>query len=284
MTRNRIKLAFITDNAERAATLRRRRPSIFKKIDELSTLCDVKAGTVIYNQGEAEPTVWPSYEYMKQMFEKFLSMSIIDRSQKMVTHERYIIQMITKETEKNNREKKNNDKKEIQEIMNQMFEGNDLNELNMMKLHLLSLLADDKLKQLKSRQSRPHGQQMALFPPPPPPPLSPVPAPKIIEVEEPVPAPEMIEAEGPIPAPETIEVERLVPAPARIEVERVVENGGSSIPMIIQELMNDQCFMETTAERMEKLLSEDVDGTSYSENEEDLWEDLDEVFHHIYFP
>ncbi|KAI7985996.1 Agamous-like MADS-box protein AGL80 [Camellia lanceoleosa] len=281
MTRNRIKLAFITDNAERAATLRRRRASMFKKIDELSTLCDVKAGTVIYNLGEAEPMVWPSYEYMKQMFEKFLSMSIIDRSQKMVTYERYLIQTITKQTEKNNREKKNNDKKEIQEIMNQMFEGNDLNELNMMKLNLLSLLADDKLKQLKNRQSRPRGQQMALFPPPPPLPLSPVPAPKIIEVEEPVPAPEMIEVEG---LPEMIEVERQVPAPERIEVERVVEDGGSLIPMIIQELMNDQCFMETTAERMEQLLAEDVDGTSYSENEEDLWEDLDEVFHHIYFP
>ncbi|THG10529.1 hypothetical protein TEA_000098 [Camellia sinensis var. sinensis] len=272
MTRNRIKLAFITDNAERAATLKRRRASIFKKIDELSTLCDVKAGTVIYNLGEAEPAVWPSYEYMKQMFEKFLSMSIIDKSQKMVTYERYLIQMITKETEKNNRERKNNDKKEIQEIMNQMFEGNNLNELNMMKLHLLSLLADDKLKQLKNRQSRPRGQQMALFPLPPPLPLSPVPA------------PEMIEVEGPIPAPEMTEVERPVPAPERIEVERVVEDGESSIPMIIQELMNDQCFMETTAERMEQLVSEDVDGTSYSENEEDLWEDLDEVFHHVYFP
>ncbi|KAI8003194.1 MADS-box transcription factor PHERES 2 [Camellia lanceoleosa] len=248
---NRVKLAFITDNAARKTTLRKRRAGMIKKISELSTLCDIEAGIVIYNPGEVTPTVWPSYEYMKQMFKRFLSMSIIDRSQKMVTYEGYIIQIITKETENNITEKKNNDKKEIQEIMNQTFEGNDLNELDMTRLNLLSLLADDKLKQLKKRQNWPCGQQMALLPPPP---LSPVLAPEIIEVEEGIRAP----TNG--------------------------EDGESSIPMIIQELMNDQCFMETTAEHMELLLSKDVNGTSSSKNKEDLPEDLNGVFPHIYFP
>ncbi|KAI7986725.1 hypothetical protein LOK49_LG14G00726 [Camellia lanceoleosa] len=84
-----------------------------------STLCDVEIGVLVYSQDEDDLAVWLTYGHMKQMFERFLSIPIV----KMMTYEGLLTQRVTQETHKNNMEEKNNDKKEIQEIMNQIFEG-----------------------------------------------------------------------------------------------------------------------------------------------------------------
>ena len=121
MTRNKINLALIANESSRKATLKKRRASMFKKIEELSVLSDVRAGAIVYSLGEANPAIFPSYEAVKPMFEKFLSTSVVERTQKMVTHESYLAQRVTKETEKKNKKKKKNDRIEAQEIMNKIL-------------------------------------------------------------------------------------------------------------------------------------------------------------------
>ncbi|KAH7855911.1 hypothetical protein Vadar_030528 [Vaccinium darrowii] len=88
--------------------------------------------------GEAEPAFFPSYGVIKGMFEKFLSMSPVERSEKMLTHEGYLTQRITNETKRNDRAKKTNDVKEAQEDMNKIYEGSlDLGELDVDRLKKL---------------------------------------------------------------------------------------------------------------------------------------------------
>ena len=73
---------------------------MFKKIEELSVLSDVRTVAIVYSMGEANLAIFLSYEAVKPMFEKFLSTSIVERTQKMVTLESYLAQRVTKETEK----------------------------------------------------------------------------------------------------------------------------------------------------------------------------------------
>lgn len=173
---------------------------MFKKTKEFSVLADVKSCAVVYGPEEVDPAFFPSYEVVKGMFDKFMSMSMVERSQKMLTHEGYLRQRITGEIEKRDREKRKNDKREAQEEMNKIFEGSDLRELDIGRLNELSLLVVEKLKELEEREVGP--RQLAA-----PPPL-------------------------PLPR-ETVGVEEYL---------------GSSInPTWIQELMNDNWFMETMA-------------------------------------
>ncbi|XP_058208085.1 agamous-like MADS-box protein AGL80 [Rhododendron vialii] len=213
MTRNKITLTWIANDSSRKAALKKRRAGLFKKTKELSVLADVKSCAVVYSPEEVNPAFFPSYEVVKGMFEKFMSMSMVERSQKMLTHEGYLRQRVIGEIEKRDREKRKNDKREAQEEMNKIFEGSDLRELDIGRLNKLSLLVVDKLKELEKREEG--LLQLAappLSPPAPPPPPLPLPL--------------------PLPC-ETIGVEEYL---------------GSSInPTWIQELMNDNWFMETMA-------------------------------------
>ncbi|KAG5556395.1 hypothetical protein RHGRI_006851 [Rhododendron griersonianum] len=211
MTRNKITLTWIANDSSRKAALKKRRAGLFKKTKELSVLADVKSCAVVYSPEEVNPAFFPSYEVVKGMFEKFMSMSMVERSQKMLTHEGYLRQRVIGEIEKRDREKRKNDKREAQVEMNKIFEGSDLRELDIGRLNKLSLLVVDKLKELEEREVGP--RQLAappLSPPAPPPPPLPLPLPR-----------------------ETVGVEEYL---------------GSSInPTWIQELMNDNWFMETMA-------------------------------------
>ncbi|KAI8562877.1 hypothetical protein RHMOL_Rhmol03G0069500 [Rhododendron molle] len=215
MTRNKITLTWIANDSSRKAALKKRRAGLFKKTKELSVLADVKSCAVVYSPEDVNPAFFPSYEAVKGMFGKFMSMPMVERSQKMLTHEGYLRQRVISEIEKRDREKRKNDKREAQEEMNKMFEGSDLRELDIGRLNKLSSLVVDKLKELEEREVGPQPRQVEA------PPLSP-----------PTPPP-------PPPTP---------PLPLPLETVGVEEYLGSSInPTWIQELMNDNWFMETMA-------------------------------------
>ncbi|KAH7854649.1 hypothetical protein Vadar_016368 [Vaccinium darrowii] len=251
MAKKRITLTRIANNSARKATLIKRRAGLFKKTKELSVLSDVKSCAVVYSPGEAEPAFFPSYEVVRGMFEKFLSMSPVERSQKMLTHERYLTQRIASEIKRNDRAKKKNDMKEAQEDMNKIYEGSlDLGELDVERLKKLRVLVVDKLKDIEERERRPrqlptpppppppqaeereggpHQQEMAPPPPPPPPP------PPLGEREE---GPHQQAAAPPPPPP---------PPPHLHEMVGVEDLDSSVYPTWIQEFMKDNWFAETMA-------------------------------------
>ncbi|KAL2458382.1 MADS-box transcription factor family protein [Abeliophyllum distichum] len=60
MTRGKIKLEYIANDAERKASFKKRKKGLLNKVHELCTLCGVQACAIIYSSYEPEPTVWPS--------------------------------------------------------------------------------------------------------------------------------------------------------------------------------------------------------------------------------
>ncbi|KAH7856076.1 hypothetical protein Vadar_032475 [Vaccinium darrowii] len=271
MAKKRITLTRIANNSARKATLINRRAGLFKKTKELSVLSDVKSCAVVYSPGEAEPAFFPSYEVVRGMFEKFLSMSPVERSQKMVTHERYLTQRIASEIKRNDRAKKKNDMKEAQEDMNKIYEGSlDLGELDVERLKKLRVLVVDKLKDIEERERRP--RQLPTPPPPVPPPPPPpqaeererglhqqgvAPPPPPLEEREggphhqaaaplppPPPPPPLEEREGG-PHQQAMAPPPLPPPPPPHEMVGVEDLDSLVYPTWIQELMKDNWFAET---------------------------------------
>ena len=71
MARRKVNLQWISNNATRRATYKRRSQGLEKKASELTTLCGIKLCVVMYGQGEAQPKVWPSDEEAKELLMKF---------------------------------------------------------------------------------------------------------------------------------------------------------------------------------------------------------------------
>ena len=69
MARKKVNLQWISNNATRRATYKRRTQGLEKKASELATLCGIKLCVVVYGEGEAQPKVWPLPDEAKQVVE-----------------------------------------------------------------------------------------------------------------------------------------------------------------------------------------------------------------------
>ncbi|KAB2616890.1 MADS-box transcription factor PHERES 2-like [Pyrus ussuriensis x Pyrus communis] len=61
MAKNTTKHELISHEPSRRATLKKRKASFFRKLDEITTLCGVIACAVIYNTSDTKVDVWPSH-------------------------------------------------------------------------------------------------------------------------------------------------------------------------------------------------------------------------------
>ncbi|KAI3867208.1 hypothetical protein MKX03_029255 [Papaver bracteatum] len=71
MARKKVKLAYIADASARKATFRKRRKGLLKKVNELSTLCDVSACAVVYGPYEPQPEIWPANPEAHRVLTRF---------------------------------------------------------------------------------------------------------------------------------------------------------------------------------------------------------------------
>ncbi|KAK9291084.1 hypothetical protein L1049_009271 [Liquidambar formosana] len=103
MARKKVKLAWIVNNNERKACLKKRRAGLMKKVAELSILCGIEACIVIFSPDEVEPVCWPSQVGAKQVLERFFGLPEIEQSKKMTTQETYCNERMAKLQEKFNK-------------------------------------------------------------------------------------------------------------------------------------------------------------------------------------
>ncbi|KAK4432698.1 MADS-box transcription factor PHERES 1 [Sesamum alatum] len=100
MTKSRIKHEQIPNVTRRNVIFGRRANGLLKKANELSILCGVDIGIVIHKQGrENNAILSPSPEIFGQRLHKYLDFSNLERDKKMVLHEKYLEQMISKDTD-----------------------------------------------------------------------------------------------------------------------------------------------------------------------------------------
>ncbi|KAJ4981891.1 hypothetical protein NE237_032728 [Protea cynaroides] len=152
MARKKIKLALIANEAARRNTFNKRKRGIIKKMSELSTLCGIIACGIIYGPYVAQPDVWPSQLGAKEVLDMFKSLPQMEKFKKMVNHEEYLRQRISKLRDQLRRIQKENQKKEMTKLMQDCLTGNkDLHELSMVELTDLTNVVDDKIKAMQNR-------------------------------------------------------------------------------------------------------------------------------------
>ncbi|KAM7497282.1 hypothetical protein LguiA_021696 [Lonicera macranthoides] len=155
MAKNKVVLARIANDSKRKSTLKRRRDGLFKKIEELSTLCDVEPAVVVYARGEEEESgVWPSKEVTEERFRRYEFIPDVEKTLKMTTQEAYLQERVAKEMDKIKREEKKNEEKEISLIMNQLADGMKLTMLDTRQLNAMYAFAEESLKKLKERSKK----------------------------------------------------------------------------------------------------------------------------------
>uniref|UniRef100_A0A803LL11 MADS-box domain-containing protein n=1 Tax=Chenopodium quinoa TaxID=63459 RepID=A0A803LL11_CHEQI len=125
MTRKKVKLAFIANDSARKATYKKRKRGLLKKMDELTTLCDVKACAILYSPYETRPVVWPAPSGAKDVIASFKRLPEMEKVKKMVSQEEFLRQRVAKAHEQLKKQQKDNREKDMTHVMYQCLAGQD---------------------------------------------------------------------------------------------------------------------------------------------------------------
>ncbi|XP_058783799.1 agamous-like MADS-box protein AGL80 [Vicia villosa] len=200
MTRKMVKLAFIENDKARKLTYNKRKKSLMKKVDEITTLCDIEACAIIYGPYDPQPEIWPSPSGVEKVLTKFKAAPEYDQSRRMVDQESFLKQRIGKAEKQLKRQWADNKEKETTMLMFQCLSAGKVvqNDMSMSDLNNLSCMIDHNLRkigrmkesgdseninhqnpiesQVMAAQSQvrlPMAPPLPLLPPPPPPPTAP---------------------------------------------------------------------------------------------------------------
>ncbi|WOL13549.1 hypothetical protein Cni_G22319 [Canna indica] len=154
MPRKKVKLAWITNDAIRRATLKSRRRGMIKKLQELSILCDVKACMVMYAPQEHEPVAWPSLPDAERMMGRFMSLPEIERKWKMVNQEVFIRKRIANLQDQLRRQERENRDAEIAMMLVEGLRGRSLHDLSIEDASALSWTVDTKLRAIYEKREK----------------------------------------------------------------------------------------------------------------------------------
>ncbi|KAI0518879.1 hypothetical protein KFK09_006316 [Dendrobium nobile] len=152
MARKKVKLEWIANDSARRATLKKRRKGLVKKVEELSTLCDVKACLIIYAPSDAQPEVWPSPHEANKVLAKLRRLPEMEQSKKMMNQEGFMRHRIGKLQEQIRKQERENREVETMLIMYKGLTGKmNLQSLEMRSLTSLAWHIELKLKEVKRR-------------------------------------------------------------------------------------------------------------------------------------
>jgi len=162
MARNKVKLAFIVNDAARKATYKKRKKSLLKKVAELSTLCGIEACAIVYGPYEPQPVIWPSPEGVQSVLSKFMTMDEFEKCKKKMDHATFMTHRVMKAEEKLMKQRKQNREQEMTILMTQCLNEGKVVHDNMSTddLSYLTWLIDHNLKDIGRRlESRDNNDQ-----------------------------------------------------------------------------------------------------------------------------
>ncbi|KAH0462025.1 hypothetical protein IEQ34_009600 [Dendrobium chrysotoxum] len=151
MARRRLKLAWISNEATRRATLKKRRKGLLKKLKELSILCDVSACAILYSPNEPQPEAWPSAPEATGILSRFRAMPEMEQSKKMMNQESFLSQRVTKLHDQLRRQDRENRELESAALLRECMAGASVNNLRIEELAALAWLLNLKTKAVQDR-------------------------------------------------------------------------------------------------------------------------------------
>ncbi|KAI4312614.1 hypothetical protein MLD38_037418 [Melastoma candidum] len=151
MTRKKVTLAYIENEAARKATFKKRKKGLMKKVNELSTLCGIESCAIVYSPYDPEPEVWPSALGARRTIARFRNMSEMDQSKRMMNQVGFIKQRISKAHDQLKKQLRENREREVTGIMHRALLGHGLGGLNLLDLNDLGWLVDKNLREIDER-------------------------------------------------------------------------------------------------------------------------------------
>ncbi|CAN8255824.1 unnamed protein product [Cochlearia groenlandica] len=121
--RSKVHLSLIPNEATRKATFNKRKKGLFKKLNQLATLCDIKACAVVYSPFDGTREAWPSKEGVEEVVSNFMEVPISERGKRMVDQETYTWERINKAKERVKKLQDENREHELKEVMFGMLNG-----------------------------------------------------------------------------------------------------------------------------------------------------------------
>ncbi|KAL3641455.1 hypothetical protein CASFOL_016423 [Castilleja foliolosa] len=73
MVRSKVKYELIADERTRRESFKKRKAGLFKKLDELKTLCHVEACGIVLTGDGAHSEVWPSPNKASEVIDRFIT-------------------------------------------------------------------------------------------------------------------------------------------------------------------------------------------------------------------
>ncbi|XP_058782036.1 agamous-like MADS-box protein AGL80 [Vicia villosa] len=99
MSRKKVKLQYILNQSSRRATFNKRKTSLQKKVNEISTLCGIEGCVIIYGENSVQPDVWPPGVGTLNVIHRYHSLSELERNKRSVDLEGFLRQCIDKSQE-----------------------------------------------------------------------------------------------------------------------------------------------------------------------------------------
>lgn len=96
MVRSKIKYELIADARTRRETFKKRKSGLFKKLNELKTLCDVEACGIVINEDGTQTEVWPSMPATSQVVRRFLNLPSSSQTNNMVGQSGFLRQNLSR--------------------------------------------------------------------------------------------------------------------------------------------------------------------------------------------
>ncbi|KAG9458955.1 hypothetical protein H6P81_003463 [Aristolochia fimbriata] len=151
MARKKVNLSWISNDAARKATYKKRKKGLLKKVRELSTLCGVEATAVVIGPNEPQPEVWPSVPEAQRTLLKYKTLPEMDQGKKMMNQEGFFRHRIEKLKEQAKRWATDNQDMEADTLMYQCLSGRSLEDLAVVDLNELGKRIDAKIKGVQQR-------------------------------------------------------------------------------------------------------------------------------------
>ncbi|WOL00303.1 agamous-like MADS-box protein AGL80 [Canna indica] len=161
MVKSKVELAWISDDATRRATMKKRRKELMKELWKLSVSCDVEACAVVYEPDEQVPEVWPSANVARGLLVRFMELPEDERRRKLTDQEVFLKQRLAKLVEQLKQKEFENRQLELRIMMRNGLMGYGIDELSIEDSAALTWLIDIKLKEICKKREELVAERLA---------------------------------------------------------------------------------------------------------------------------
>ncbi|XP_075521095.1 agamous-like MADS-box protein AGL80 [Primulina tabacum] len=154
MVRSKIRYELIADERARRETFRKRKPGLFKKLNELKTLCDIEACAVVYNGDGTQPETWPSLDEASRVVQKFKNLPSSLQKTNMVNQEGFLMQNLARLEKNLGKESEKIESSEMELLLARCLHNLEVDVANSDDLREMLCLLERKIRMVNHKISK----------------------------------------------------------------------------------------------------------------------------------